>query len=169
MPHRLSLAQLMKPSQVCLDIILGLCSLIIGMLTTTENNLALQESLYALRSETKEAFDEAKRLEIRWAELEKEQKEVYQRLSPQFLLMRLRHATSAQDDKSEEVASAFIQSTPGIQQTVLLPPSGTGTPVQGGKDIDDFIREFKELRKVYHKRVIWGEKWVEGQVEWRDD
>lgn len=43
-----------------------------------ENNLALQQRLYELRSETKEAFDEAKRLEARWKELEKEQKEVYQ-------------------------------------------------------------------------------------------
>lgn len=44
----------------------------------TENNLALQQRLYDLRSETKDAFDEAKRLESRWKELEKEQKEVYQ-------------------------------------------------------------------------------------------
>ena len=43
-----------------------------------ENNLALQQRLYELRSETKDAFDEAKRLEARWKELEKEQKEVYQ-------------------------------------------------------------------------------------------
>jgi len=34
--------------------------------------------LYQLRSETKEAFDEAKGLEARWKELEKEQKEVHQ-------------------------------------------------------------------------------------------
>lgn len=43
-----------------------------------ENNLSLQQRLYDLRSETKDAFDEAKRLEARWKELEKEQKEVYQ-------------------------------------------------------------------------------------------
>ncbi len=42
------------------------------------NNLALQQPLYQLRSDTKEAFDEAKRLEARWKELEREQKEVYQ-------------------------------------------------------------------------------------------
>jgi ESCRT-I complex subunit VPS37 len=44
----------------------------------TGNNLALQQRLYDLRAETKDAFDEAKRLEARWKELEKEQKEVYQ-------------------------------------------------------------------------------------------
>ena len=51
--------------QECLGILIG-------------NNLALQQRLYDLRSETKDAFDEAKRLEARWKEVEKEQKEVYQ-------------------------------------------------------------------------------------------
>ena len=43
-----------------------------------ENNLRLQDELYTLRSETQAAFDEAKALERRWKELEKEQREVYQ-------------------------------------------------------------------------------------------
>jgi ESCRT-I complex subunit VPS37 len=42
-----------------------------------ENNLALSEQLYKLRTETKEAFDEAKRLEARQKVVEREQKEVY--------------------------------------------------------------------------------------------
>ena len=46
--------------------------------TGPENNLALQDPLYALRSETQEAFDRAKQLEARWKEIEKEQREVYQ-------------------------------------------------------------------------------------------
>jgi hypothetical protein len=45
---------------------------------TPDQNLALQNDLYRLRSETKDAFDEAKALEARWAELQREQKEVYQ-------------------------------------------------------------------------------------------
>lgn len=43
-----------------------------------ENNLALQQRLYDLRTETKDAFEDAKSLEARWKELDKEQKEVYQ-------------------------------------------------------------------------------------------
>lgn len=46
--------------------------------TRIENNLVLQEQLYQFRVETKEAFDEAKALESKWASLEKEQREVYQ-------------------------------------------------------------------------------------------
>jgi len=67
--------------------------------------------------------------------------------------MRLRHATTAQDDLSEGVASAFIKAAPlegGIN----------------GKDVDDFVKEFRDLRKTYHKRVIWG--MGAGKVDWRD-
>lgn len=72
--------------------------------------------------------------------------------------MRLRHATIAQDDLSEARASAFVQAS-----------SVDSTASPSGKDVDDFIREFKELRKVYHKRVMWGDRWAAGQVVWRDD
>ncbi|KAH9926144.1 uncharacterized protein B0H18DRAFT_908244 [Fomitopsis serialis] len=127
--------------------------------TIAKNNLALQESLYQLRNDTRAAFDEANSLEARWKEIEKEQKEVYQRFTPQFLLMRLRHATIAQDDLSEARASEFVQAS-----------SAEPVPIAAnGKDIDDFVREFKELRKVYHKRVMWGDRWAAGQVAWRDD
>ncbi|OBZ71734.1 Vacuolar protein-sorting-associated protein 37 1 [Grifola frondosa] len=124
-----------------------------------QNNLALQESLYTLRGETKAAFDEAKALEARWKDVEREQREVYQRFSPQFLLMRLKHATTAQDELSEARASQFVQG------------SSADPPVAGsnGKDIDDFVKEFKELRRIYHKRVMWGDRWAAGQVVWRDD
>ena len=81
-----------------------------------------------------------------------------QRFSQQFLMLRLRHATTAQDDASEAVASAFVQSSPNAY-------AGDGT----GKDVDDFVKEFKEARKTYHKRVMWGDRWGAGKVQWRDD
>jgi len=130
-------------------------------LTSVENNLALQDQLYQLRAETKAAFDEAKSLELRWRDLEKEQREVFQRFSPQFLLMRLRHATTAQDDASEALASSFVQSSTAASAS---PPADTN-----GKDVDDFVKEFKDLRKTYHKRVMWGDRWTAGKVVWRDD
>ncbi|KAI5116881.1 hypothetical protein M0805_000397 [Coniferiporia weirii] len=123
-------------------------------------NLAMQEQLYQLRAETKDAFDQARAMETRWREIEKEQREVYQRFSPQFLLMRLRHATTAQDDASEALASAFIQSS-------STPPPGHAE--SNGKDVDAFVKEFKELRKTYHKRVMWGDRWTAGKVDWRDE
>jgi ESCRT-I complex subunit VPS37 len=73
--------------------------------------------------------------------------------------MRLKHATTAQDDQSEAVASAFVQSSSAD------PPSASSS----GKEIEDFVKEFKDLRKTYHKRVIWGERWTTGQVRWTDN
>lgn len=63
--------------------------------------------------------------------------------------MRLRHATSAQDDLSESVASAFIKSPP-----------------DESPNVDSFVKEFREVRKRYHKRVIWGTG--SSKVDWRD-
>ncbi|KAL7280082.1 hypothetical protein ACG7TL_006497 [Trametes sanguinea] len=124
-----------------------------------QSNLAYQDDLYKLRSETQEAFDRAKGLEARWKEIEKEQRDVYQRFDPQFLLMRLRHATIAQDDISEACANAFVQGSASDPSPAPL----------SNKDIDDFVKEFRELRKTYHKRVMWGERWAAGDVVWRDD
>jgi hypothetical protein len=83
----------------------------------------------------------------------------WQRFTPQFLLMRLRHATTAQDDQSEALASTFVQSS------AADPSPGN----QSSKEIDDFVKEFKGMRKTYHKRVMWGDRWAAGQVTWRDD
>jgi len=120
------------------------------------HNLAMRDRLYQLRSETQAAFDEAKRLEVRWSEIEKEQRELYQRLTPQFFLMRLKHATTAQDDQSEALASAFVNASSDPASTT-------------NKDIDDFVSEFRNMRKVYHKRVMWSERWANGKVRWVDD
>ncbi|KAH9924285.1 uncharacterized protein BXZ73DRAFT_50508 [Epithele typhae] len=126
--------------------------------TIAKNNTALQEPLYQLRGQTQEAFDRAKGLEARWKEVEKEQRDVYQRFEPHFLLMRLRHATTAQDDLSEARATAFVQG------------SGSDAPIGlSGREIDEFVKEFRELRKTYHKRVMWGERWTSNDVAWRDD
>lgn len=136
--------------------------------TLASQALETQQSLYALRQETQEAFDEAKTLEARWASLEKEQRDVYSRFNAQFLLMRLRHATTAQDDASEALAAEFIRQDPSRPGSTGG-DRGSGTPTPVGRDVENFVHEFRELRKTYHKRVIWGDKWTHGQVEWRDD
>jgi ESCRT-I complex subunit VPS37 len=73
--------------------------------------------------------------------------------------MRLRHATTAQDDLSETLSSNFVRST--SSEPAAMPASG--------KDVDEFVKEFRELRKTYHKRVMWGDEWAIGRVAWRDD
>ena len=77
--------------------------------------------------------------------------------------MRLRHSTTAQDDASEALASSFVQQLPSNNSLT----SGSGP--SRSMDVDEFIKEFKELRKVYHKRAMWGERWGNGQVIWREE
>ncbi|KZV88382.1 hypothetical protein EXIGLDRAFT_722764 [Exidia glandulosa HHB12029] len=119
-----------------------------------QRNVALQEPLMRVRQETQAAFDEARALEARWRVLEREQRDLYQRYSQGFLMMRLRHATTAQDELSEAVATKFVRG------------EGGGT---GPGDVDAFVKEFREMRTAYHKRAIWSERWASGQVSWPDD
>lgn len=81
--------------------------------------------------------------------------------------MRLRHAATAQDELSENLASAFVHS----QSTGTSTPAGSDPTATagGGADVDQFVKEFKELRKVYHKRVIWSDRWASGKVSWPED
>lgn len=80
--------------------------------------------------------------------------------------MRLKHSTTAQDDATEAMASSFVQ-----QQGPLPSQNredGTGTP-RGASDVDEFVRQFKEGRKIYHKRAMWSDKWNNNQVIWREE
>jgi hypothetical protein len=54
------------------------CVVSLMLIGSQEHNLSLQNDLYKLRSDTKTVFDEAKALEARWAELQREQKDLYQ-------------------------------------------------------------------------------------------
>ena len=71
-------------------------------------------------------------------------------------MLRLRHATTAQDEASEKVASEFVKG------------SFSDGPASG-KEVDDFVRDFREMRRVYHKRAIFGDRWAKGDVGWRED
>ncbi|KAH7098325.1 hypothetical protein BKA62DRAFT_773546 [Auriculariales sp. MPI-PUGE-AT-0066] len=119
-----------------------------------QRNLALHEPLQRIRADTQASFDEARALEARWATIEREQRELYQRHSQGFLLMRLRHATTAQDEQTEAIATKFVKGE-----------GGGDNPA----DVDAFVRQFRESRTVYHKRAIWTERWASGKVAWRDD
>ncbi|KZO96955.1 hypothetical protein CALVIDRAFT_598077 [Calocera viscosa TUFC12733] len=121
-----------------------------------KRSLAMQDDLNRLRTETQAAFDHAQDLKRRWADVDREQRDVYQRHGTPFLLMRLRHATTDLDVSSERLASEFVK-LPDIEHDV-----------DTARAVDTFVKEFREQRKTYHKRVMWGDKCTEGKVHWRD-
>lgn len=71
-------------------------------------------------------------------------------------MLRLRHATTAHDEASERVSSEFVKGSS---------PDGLAS----GKEVDDFVKDFREMRRVYHKRAIFGDRWAKGDVGWRED
>ncbi|WVO13871.1 hypothetical protein L204_101494 [Cryptococcus depauperatus] len=140
-------------------------------------NLELRDELLALRDATAQSYAYAEGLKRQWVEIEKNQQNLYQRVRPSFLHLRLRHSLAAQEEASEKIASAFIENKPTSSRVqnsrVEYPASLTGDnnalDRSQNKTIEDFIQEFKAARKVYHKRAIWAERWSRGEVAWRDD
>jgi hypothetical protein len=61
-------------------------------------------------------------------------------------LARLRTATSEHDHLSESLASSFQD---------------------GEVDEDEFVRQYLEVRRVYHRRALQVQKMAEDKVEWR--
>jgi len=121
-----------------------------------KGSLAMQDDLNRLRAETQAAFDHAQDLKRRWVDVDREQREVYQRYAPNFLVMRLRHATTDIDLSSERLASDFVK-PPDIEHDA-----------DTARSLDAFVKEFREQRKTYHKRLMWGDKCADGKVVWRD-
>jgi ESCRT-I complex subunit VPS37 len=73
--------------------------------------------------------------------------------------MRLRHATIAQDEASEAQANTFVRGT-----------SDNNSDMGGiGRETDNFVKEFREMRKTYHMRAMWADRWQRGDVAWPDD
>lgn len=138
----------------------------------------MRPDLEALRSTTAQLFNEANDLKARWAMLEAAQAEAFkvscgpgsvaglspsrcphasgflltellslpQRFHPNTQLSRLNAATSAQEYLSEQLVNAFLD---------------------GGGDDESFAKQYKEIRKVYHRRAVSLDKWGKGKVVWR--
>ena len=63
---------------------------------------------------------------------------------------------------SESVASEFISSA-----SLEGSASGSDSAQQQQQRIDTFVKEFKQVRKLYHKRNIWADKASHGDVIWQ--
>ncbi|GAA5866386.1 hypothetical protein JCM8547_000761 [Rhodosporidiobolus lusitaniae] len=113
-----------------------------------EKSEAMKPALDALREDTARLFNEANELKERWAWLDEAQKEAYKRFSQSAQLSRYRAATTLQERLSDSLVSSFL------------------TGGEGGFDEESFVKQYREVRKVYHKREIGLRKWEEGRVVW---
>ncbi|KAI8078744.1 uncharacterized protein BX664DRAFT_342595 [Halteromyces radiatus] len=100
-------------------------------------NLSQEDALIKLRSEVQDLNNEYTSLKSMFTEKEKQQQEAFNRFSSSTVLTRLKAGVYESDDLSESVAQSFLE---------------------GSLDHDSFVKQFRELRKVYHLRASKLEK-----------
>lgn len=66
-------------------------------------------------------------------------------MSPAAQLGRLRAATTAQEHVAESLSTSFVD---------------------GDMDDDEFVRQYKDVRKVFHRRMLMKSKWEDGKLVW---
>lgn len=126
-----------------------------------QRNLERQAPLQTLRTETQQLFDRAKSLESEFAAREQQLNEVQKRFSPSALHFGLSQSASKLNDRSEELANAFVEGLP-------YPKDDSGTSEEGVVDERSFVRRYKQQRMLYHKRRLIADRWARGQVHWTD-
>ncbi|KAI5801634.1 hypothetical protein DFH27DRAFT_610981 [Peziza echinospora] len=115
---------------------------------------SLDHSLNQLRSDTERRLLEAKSLERSWRDKEKEMYVALQPFSPPALYNRLMSAVGEAESLSEALEASFLEER--------------GESGGGGRDVGEFIREYRTMRKVYHLRRERKERWDEGRIGgWR--
>ena len=124
-------------------------------------NLERQPELESLRSETLTLFNRAKSFESEWTRLEPQLIEAQKRFNPSALHFNLTQSASKLNDRSEELANAFVEGLPYLKD-------GTGTAEEGVLDDASFVRRYKQQRLLHHKRRLIADRWARGQVHWTD-
>ncbi|GAA5916932.1 hypothetical protein JCM8208_004034 [Rhodotorula glutinis] len=116
-------------------------------LELAQKSEAIKPDLERLREDTARLFNEANDLKQRWAYLDEAQRAAYRRFSQQAQQARYRAATTQQEHLSDSLVAAFLA---------------------GDNDGDDesFVKQYREVRKLYHKRQVGLNKWDEGNVVW---
>ncbi|GAA6003792.1 hypothetical protein JCM10207_003602 [Rhodosporidiobolus poonsookiae] len=114
-------------------------------LDLAQKSEALKPDLERLREDTARLFNEANDLKVRWAYLDEAQQQTYKRFSEPAQLARHRAATTQQERLSDSLVASFL--------------SGEG-------DDESFVKQYRDVRKVYHRREVALKKWDEGRVVW---
>ncbi|KAF9431056.1 hypothetical protein BGZ94_009981 [Podila epigama] len=109
----------------------------LGNDNVSRRNLALESELKELQKATREGYKEATRLQSVVEEKLQQQQDALWRFKPETLQSKLRSAVAESDELSESVAQSFLE---------------------GKLDQDSFIRQFQDLRKVYHLREMKNER-----------
>ncbi|KAG0636304.1 hypothetical protein HOY80DRAFT_370944 [Tuber brumale] len=109
---------------------------------------ALESKLATARESAERALVETRQLERTWRDREKEMYQALQPFSSPALYSRLVNAVGDAEAVADAMAESFLE--------------------EGGRDVGEFVREYRALRKTYHLRKERKERWDEGRVGgWR--
>ena len=104
------------------------------------------------REQTERRLLEARGLERSWRDREKEMYMVLRPFSPPALYGRLMAAVGEAEGTAQAMETSFLE----------------GGGMEGGRDVGEFVREYRGVRKMYHLRKERKERWDEGRVGgWR--
>ncbi|KAI9013769.1 hypothetical protein CLU79DRAFT_768662 [Phycomyces nitens] len=103
-----------------------------GNESIAHKNLSRQDGLIMLRSEVEALDEEYNRLKADFDVKEQQQQEAFSRLAASTVLTRLKAGVYECDELSESVAQSFLD---------------------GNLNHDEFVKQFREMRKVYHLRA----------------
>lgn len=113
--------------------------------------VALEPHLSVSREAAERSLLEARKLERAWRDREKEMYQSLQPFSSPALYSRLVNAVGDAEAVAEAMAESFLEEGGG-----------------DGRDVGEFVREYRGLRKSYHLRKERKERWDEGRVGgWR--
>ncbi|KAN0061001.1 hypothetical protein ACQY0O_006735 [Thecaphora frezii] len=108
-----------------------------------KQNVALQQPLEALRAETQQLFDRASSYQAQWPQLEAQMNELYKRFSPSSLHFHLTQSASKLNDRSEELANAYVE---GLPYPAGDEPSPTGQTVKQVLDVSLTLPDLQQSR-----------------------
>jgi hypothetical protein len=121
----------------------------VGNEQLANKNLSKEPELKELQERVTALYEEHQTLRRDFDDKIREQTDAFKRFTPQHHLRQLRSAVLESDELSEQIAALFLEPpSPGAAQSPEM-----------------FIKQFKELRKVYHLRQAKWERVEAGEVE----
>ncbi|CAN6674612.1 hypothetical protein TRVA0_058S00276 [Trichomonascus vanleenenianus] len=121
-----------------------------GQIQTTEQNIAKSRDLKnlvvvleELRGSTRQKLDQSKQVEQQWQAIEQDMYKAIQPFSMPALQAKLAQLTRESEAASETMAVSFLDA---------------------GGSIDEFIKDYRRERKLYHLRKERLERWKEERV-----
>ncbi|KAF9933071.1 Vacuolar protein sorting-associated protein 37A [Modicella reniformis] len=103
----------------------------------SRRNLQLEAEILELQKSTSEDYEVAMQLQKTLEEKLQQQQDALWRFKPETIQSKLRSAAAESDELSESIAQSFLE---------------------GRLDQEVFIRQYRELRKVYHLREMKNER-----------